>query len=135
MPRGGRRKGGTPDKEVEDAFHRMRQYPEYLMSARNSDRWKQFLINIGVYEHIVESESGSDFWERVRNKVQDTQQKFVSDITPKWVAEKGAYVEEKLYRDERGIVHKGNSAKGRPVLRDKLTGQFTSSKKLREKEL
>jgi len=57
------------EREVIEAAKRMKKYPEHLRSARDSDVWKDFLINIGVKEDIVDSSSGSDFWESVREKV------------------------------------------------------------------
>lgn len=69
----GHRKDGTPEKEVEEAADRMEKYPEHLKSARKSDTWNNFLINIGVKEDIVKSKSGNDFWARVRNKIEDRQ--------------------------------------------------------------
>ena len=69
----GHRKGGTPESEVEEAADRMEKYPEHLKSARDSNAWNNFLVNIGVKEDIVKSDSGSDFWAKVRNKITERQ--------------------------------------------------------------
>lgn len=57
------------EREIEEAAKRMRKYPEHLKSARHSSEWKQFLIDIGLEPKAVSSQSGSDFWEQVRNQI------------------------------------------------------------------
>lgn len=64
MPRGGKRKGGTPKHEVEEAAERMKKHPEYLRAAKNSGAWLDFLDSIGI--DTINTGSGQAFWEDVR---------------------------------------------------------------------
>ena len=74
MPRGSRNRTQEDyEREIEEASNRMEKYPEHLKSARSSSAWNDFLINIGVKEDIVKSDSGSDFWTKVRNKIIERQ--------------------------------------------------------------
>jgi len=57
------------EKEIEEAAKRMKEIPEHLRSARTSSIWNDFLVNIGVKPQIVESKSGSNFWNQVREKI------------------------------------------------------------------
>lgn len=71
MPKGGKRKDGTPEHEIEEAEKRMRKYKECLESARDSETWLEFLEKIGVNIDILESDRGQDFWEKVRQKIDE----------------------------------------------------------------
>ena len=75
MPKGKKRKEGTPESEVEEAANRMKKYPEHLRSARTSTIWNDFLIDIGVKPKIVESKAGGEFWNQVREKIYTKQLK------------------------------------------------------------
>ncbi len=57
------------DKEIADAAKRMQKHKEHLEAARNSQEWKDFLLDIGVNPDTIESKSGSDFWENVRKQI------------------------------------------------------------------
>lgn len=57
-------------KEIEEAAQRMRKYPECLRSARSSPEWQNFLLEVvGVNPSAVESKSGQNFWNDVREKI------------------------------------------------------------------
>ena len=68
-----KRKDGTPENEIEEAAKRMEKYPEHLKSARTSDTWNDFLINIGVNPKTVDSKQGSSFWNKVREEINPRQ--------------------------------------------------------------
>ena len=122
-----RRKEGTPESEVEEAANRMQKYPEHLRSARTSSTWQKFLIDIGVKPEIVKSKSGSDFWDKVRNKVEKKE----LGITYRQAAEHGAGIETGIFRDAKGRFTK--EAEGNiPVVsfRSMETGRFVSRKSL-----
>ena len=127
MPKGKKRKEGTPESEVEEAANRMKKYPERLRSARTSTIWNDFLMDIGIKPEIVKSKSGSDFWDKVRNRVEEKE----LGITYRQAAEHGADIETGIFRDAKGRFTK--EAKGNiPVVsyRSMETGRFVSKKSL-----
>ena len=115
------------EREIEEAARRMQKYPEHLRSARTSSIWNDFLIDIGVKEEIVKSKSGSDFWDKVRNRVEEKE----LGITYRQAAEHGADIETGIFRDAKGRFTK--EAEGNiPVVlfRNMETGRFLSRKSL-----
>ena len=120
MPKGGKRKRGTPDSEVEEAARRMEKYPEHLQSARSSRKWQNFLEGIGI------TTGKADFWEAVRDKVYIDRTGF----TERTLAEQGIVIAEGLYR---GVGGKFTSeVTDRPIVsyRSFTTGRFVSKKSI-----
>lgn len=134
MPKGGKRKGGTPEEEVWDAVKRMRKYPEHLESARNKSTWYNFLSEIGIYQDILESESGKGFWDRVRTKIIAEEKTPVSyrDITVRMLREANVKIETSfaIYRSPTGKFTTEPTGEKMLILRSKETGRFVSRKKL-----
>lgn len=126
---------GTPESEVQDAVKRMRKRPEHLRSSRTSESWKQFLIDIGVNEDIVNSDSGASFWERVRQQIREDEKprlQILTDARIKSLRERHNITVEfnRLYRDKSGKF----TAKARgniqiPIYRD-AKGHFASVKNI-----
>ena len=108
------------EREIEEAANRMQKYPERLRSARTSSIWNNFLIDIGVKQEIVNSKSGSDFWDKVRNRVEEKE----LGITYRQAAEHGADIESR-----RRISSKGTEYT-QITLRNMETGRFVSRKSL-----
>ena len=127
MPKGKKSTAEEYERDIEEAANRMKKYPEHLRSARTSGIWKDFLLDIGVSEKIVKSKSGSDFWDKVRNRVEMEE----LGITYRQAAEHGADIETGIFRDAKGRFTKeaeGNT----PVIsyRSMATGKFVSRKSL-----
>ena len=127
MPKGKKRTAEDYEREIEEAANRMQKYPEHLRSARTSNLWNDFLVDIGIKHEIVKTKSGSDFWDKVRNKVEVRE----LGITYRQAAEHGADIETGVFRDAKGRFTK--EAKGNiPVVsfRSMETGRFVSRKSL-----
>ncbi len=128
MPRGGRRKKGTSEKEVEEAAERMRNYPEYLGAARDSDNWIEFLDEIGVYPESLQA--GRDFWEEVRGNVIEE----ITGFSPRKLAEANAEIVsgKLIYFDESGKFTTEEQEGQEPIIsyRSKETGRFVSRKSI-----
>ena len=121
MPRGRRsRTKEDYEREIEEAATRIKKYPEHLRSARTSSIWNDFLIDIGVKPEIVKSKSGGDFWDKVRNRVEEKE----LGITYRQAAEHGADIE----------TYERTSSKGKVftqiAFRNMETGRFVSRKSL-----
>lgn len=114
MPKGKKRTNEEYEKEIEEAAKRMKKYPEHLKAARYSSEWVEFLSNIGI--GTTESKEGSDFWEKVRNKVN--------------IHEHGLSVRRMAELNVEPFHW--TSKTGKPVnqYRDKETGRFISRKTL-----
>ena len=69
MAKGRKRTKAEYESEIEEAAKRMKKYPEHKKSAKNSQEWSDFLIDIGVNEKVVDSEAGSKFWNDVREEI------------------------------------------------------------------
>ena len=69
MLKGRKRTAAEYDQEIEEAAKRMQKRPEGLRAAKSSSAWRDFLDDIGVSSKILEGESGSKFWEDVRDKM------------------------------------------------------------------
>lgn len=104
MPRGGKRKGGTPEEEVDDAASRMRKRPEHLKSARSSEAWQGFLSDLGIMTREA------DFWERVRDKIYVDPRPTVKFV---------------LKMQERGVSVEYIVKRGYAIHRDMKSGRFT----------
>lgn len=116
MPKGRRKRTQEEyDKEVLEAVKRMRKYPEHIRSARQSETWFEFLGDIGVNPDILESQSGQNFWGRVRGQINaeeremDISQQRIIEANIRALAERGISVEfgvgkyqRTIYRDIRG---------------------------------
>jgi len=128
MPKGRKRTDADYDRETEEAAKRMNKYPEHLRSARNSKTWSDFLVNIGVKEEIVESKSGSVFWDKVRDRVQEREM----PISYRQAAEHGADIETNYYRDTKGRITKTDTGKPVFIYRNMETGRFVSKESLQK---
>ena len=73
MPKGRKRTQEEYNQEIEEAARRMEKYPEHLKSARTSNTWNDFLINIGVNPKAVDSKPGDNFWNKVREEINPRQ--------------------------------------------------------------
>jgi len=105
------RKKDTYEKEIEETAQRMLKYPEALRSARSTPEWKQFLLDVGILPEIVSSDSGKQFWSKVKNKIVEQE----LGISQRTLEEKNVEYEPK-----------GRGSK----FRSKETGRFVSKKSL-----
>lgn len=136
MPKGKRKRTQEEyDKEVLEAVKRMRKYPEHLRSARQSSTWFDFLGNIGVNPDTLESQSGQNFWGRVRGEINSQEQAMralrqrLAEADIRRLAERGISVEYgKVYRGASGRFTSTPTDKPVAIYRD-VRGRFVSPKR------
>ena len=128
MPKGKKRTAEDYEREIEEAAKRVQKYPEHLRSARTSSIWNDFLVDIGVKPEIVKSKSGNDFWDKVRNRVEEKE----LGITYRQAAEHGADIETGIFRDAKGKFTKEVTDRPVVLFRSMETGRFVSRKSLED---
>ena len=130
MLKGKKRSSKEYDEEVEKAIKRFKKHKESLRSARDSERWLEFLDNLGI---DMLSGARTDFFERVRvGIVEISKPRQVTRSELERLYEQGISVEDnKLYKDpETGRYT--SEAEGNipiPIYRD-TKGRFVSVKKV-----
>ena len=129
MPKGKKRTSADYEREIEEAAKRIKKYPEHLRSARTSKLWNDFLIDIGVKPEIVKSESGSGFWDKVRQEVLPRES---VRLPERQIQEHGAEVLTKLYRDAKGQFTKIATDREVYVYRSIETKRIVSRKSLED---
>ena len=127
MPKGKKRTAEDYEREIEEAAKRMQKYPEHLRSARTSNTWNDFLIDIGVKPEIVKSKSGGDFWEKVRQDIIPVES---IRLPERQIQEHGAEVLVKLYRNAKGQFTKTTTEREVYVYRNIETKKIVSRKSL-----
>lgn len=115
------------DREIEEAIERMKKYKEHLASARTNDTWQEFLMNIGVNPDAVTSSAGSNFWDKVRTRI--NQEARVEKARDSALEREADELVRLIARRELELRVEVRVVKGREVIqvRDEK-GRFTSRK-------
>lgn len=119
------------EKEADEAIKRLKKHPEYLEASMNNKKFLDFLDNIGVNPDTYESEKGGNFWESVRQKIEEREIGF----TASQLTEVKVKIITGLFRDTKG--HFTTTKTDKPILsfRDLSTGKFIGKRGIKAKRL